>query len=145
MSGVTTNLQKKTLGDGDSCLGESRGILDVDVENVDVEIGLGRTKFRNKFLGLPPKKSVFSKSRSLWWNQTVAEIPVVLEDHGKISGGVPSSLAWGRGSTSPYRSYSARPLQSWVGRSKGRVLKSRSIFRQIIARSRVLFCPAHYR
>lgn len=107
MSGVTTNLQKKTLGDGDSCLGESGGILDVDVENVDVEIGLGRTKFRNKFLGLPPKKSVFSKR-----NQTVAEIPVVLEDHGKISGGVPSSLAWGRGSTSPYRSYSARPLQS---------------------------------
>lgn len=59
---MTTNLQKKTLGDGDSCLGESGGILDVDVENVDVEIGLGRTKFRNKFLGLPLRKVFFPKA-----------------------------------------------------------------------------------
>lgn len=45
---------EKTLGDGNPCLGESGGIL-----GVDVEIGLGRAKFRNKFLGLPPEEMCF--------------------------------------------------------------------------------------
>lgn len=45
MFGVIINFQKKILGDGDLCLGESGGIFGVDVENVDVEIGFGRVKF----------------------------------------------------------------------------------------------------